>query len=113
MRKLWCNLTRNCQIFAFQMLQYLQLCLAGSASLVPSLELLKEPELIGSTARMYLERLLMENCTAVTLYLDLALQLVAASPSKVPLESVLQVVAGVPKLAPVLSGKFLVALAAK
>lgn len=78
--------------------------MANSASLTPSLELLKEPELISSVARHYIEKLVSEN-GPVTVYLDLALDLLAANPSKVPLQCVLEVVAGVPKLSAVLLPK--------
>ena len=86
------------------MLSYLRLCLANSASLTPTLELLKEPELISSVARLYIEKLVSEN-GPVTAYLDLALELLAANPSKVPLQCILEVVAGVPKLSAVLLSK--------
>ena len=86
------------------MLSYLRLCLANSASLTPSLELLKEPELISSVARHYIEKLVSEN-GPVTAYLDLALELLAANPSKVPLQCLLEIVAGVPKLSAVLLSK--------
>ena len=72
--------------------------------MIPSLELLKKPELICASARHYIDRILDEN-GQVSAYLDLALQLVAVSPSKVALESILGVVAGVPKLALVLTSK--------
>ena len=86
------------------MLSYLRLCLANSASLTPSLELLKEPELISSVARHYIEKLVSEN-GPVTAYLDLALELLSANPSKVPLQCLLEIVAGVPKLSAVLLSK--------
>jgi hypothetical protein len=86
------------------MLSYLRLCLANSASLTPSLELLKEPELISSVARHYIEKLVSEN-GPVTAYLDLALELLAANPSKVPLQCILEIVAGVLKLSAVLLSK--------
>lgn len=86
------------------MLNYLRLCLANSATLTPSLELLKEPELISSVARHYIDKLVREN-GPVTAYLDLALELLAANPSKVPLQCILEVVAGVPKLSAVLLSK--------
>ena len=86
------------------MLSYLRLCLANSASLTPSLELLKEPELISCVARHYVEKLVNEN-GPVTAYLDLALELLAANPSKVPLQCLLEMVAGVPKLSAVLLSK--------
>lgn len=86
------------------MLSYLRLCLANSALLTPSLELLNEPELISSAARHYIEKLVSEN-GPVTAYLDLALELLAANPSKIPLQCVLEVVAGVPKLSAVLLSK--------
>ncbi|KAK4005791.1 hypothetical protein OUZ56_010915 [Daphnia magna] len=87
-----------------EMLSYLRLCLANSALLTPSLELLNEPELISSAARHYIEKLVSEN-GPVTAYLDLALELLAANPSKIPLQCVLEVVAGVPKLSAVLLSK--------
>ena len=87
------------------MLSYLRLCLASSASMVPTLELLKEPELIGSGARHYVDKLLTDNAGPVTSYLDLALELVSANPSKVPLQCILEVVASVPKLSAVLMSK--------
>ena len=86
------------------MLTYLRLCLAASASMVPSLEILNQPELMSSTSRHYIEQLVTEN-GPITSYIDLALELLTANPSKVPLECILQVVAAVPKLAPVLLSK--------
>jgi hypothetical protein len=42
-------------------LPYLRLCLKNRSSLTPSLELLKEPELINSVARHYIEKLVSKN----------------------------------------------------
>lgn len=69
--------------------------------MAPSLELLNEPELISSAARHYIDKLVSEN-GPITAYLDLALELLSANPSKVPLQCILEVVAGVPKLSAVL-----------
>lgn len=79
--------------------------MAASAGLSPSLDLLKEPETISSHSRRYIERSISEN-GPVPAYLELALDLIAANPSKAPLESVLEVVAGVPRLSAVLSSRF-------
>ena len=87
------------------MLSYLRLCLASSASMIPTLDLLKEPELIGSGSRHYVDKLLTDNAGPVTSYLDLAMDLLTANPSKVPLQCVLEVVASVPKLSAVLISK--------
>lgn len=86
------------------MLSYLQLCMASSASMIPSLDLLNYPELISSSSRTYLIKLVAEN-GPISNYLDFALQLVAANASKVPLESILQVVAAVPELSSILLKK--------
>jgi len=86
------------------MLTYLRLCLAASASMVPSLDILNQPELMSATSCHYIEQLVIEN-GPITSYIELALELLAANPSKVPLECILQVVAGVPKLAPVVLSK--------
>ena len=72
--------------------------------MTPSLELLEEPELISSGARHYIEKLVSEN-GPITAYIDLALELLAASPSKVPLQCILEIVAGVPKLSTVVLSK--------
>ena len=81
--------------------------MVSSASMAPSLEVLNEPEYISSGSRFYVEKLLNENAVAgpVTMYLDLAMELLVANPSKVPLECILEVVAGVPKLASILLPK--------
>lgn len=86
------------------MLSYLELCLASSSSMTPTLDLLKEPELISAVSRHYIEKLVNEN-GPIAAYLDLALELLAANPSKVPLQCILEVVAGVPKLSAVLRSK--------
>lgn len=86
------------------MLSYLRLCLANNSSLRPSRDLLNEPELISSSSRNYIDRLLSDN-GPVTVYLDFALELLSAHPSKVPLQCILEVVAGVPKLSAVLLSK--------
>ena len=52
--------------------------------MTPSLELLEEPESISSGARHNIEKLVSEN-GPITAYIDLALEYLAASPSKVPL----------------------------